>query len=78
LASFLQAESSDSHTKEAYMTAERLADLFEAIDVNKDGNISYDEFRDGVQTDPFLIDVFFGASSPRPVLNSPRKRAKKV
>jgi serine/threonine protein kinase len=41
--------------------AEVLGDLFERLDVNNDGQISYDEFKDGINSDPILIDVIFGS-----------------
>jgi len=40
--------------------AEILGDLFERLDVNKDGQISYEEFKNGISSDPFLIDALFG------------------
>ena len=40
--------------------AEVLGELFERLDVNKDGQISYEEFKEGLNSDPILINVLFG------------------
>ena len=45
--------------------AERLGDLFERLDANNDGLISYDEFRKGIVKDRYLIDVFFGGPNAK-------------
>ena len=42
--------------------AELLTELFERLDRNNDGKISYEEFKEGINRDPFLIDVLFGSN----------------
>ena len=42
--------------------AEVLGDLFERLDANNDGQISYEEFKEGISKDPFLVDVLFGSA----------------
>ena len=42
------------------LQAEVFGDLFERLDVNKDGKISYEEFKVGINQDPFLVNVLFG------------------
>ena len=42
------------------LQAEVFGDLFERLDVNKDGKITYEEFKVGINQDPFLVNVLFG------------------
>lgn len=44
----------DNEVRGALLTAGRIVEVFEALDTNKDGRISYEEFQEGVHKDDVL------------------------